>query len=257
MIMKKTINILILIIFIDASTAQEYPPPTDLITIPTAGTLLRGSFSMNMRIQDEGGMIFGLRAGITDRFQFGLSYGSPNLIGDEMLRWYPRPEANLKYLIMSENLTFPGMALGLNTQGFGNFHEADSLNRYAMKAYGLYLAASKNWKSPFGNMGLHTGINYNFIETADGDDDPNLFFGIDFELNPEFSFLVEYNSALNENDQTAKTMSINKGGYLNAAVRWTFVESLHLELNLNNLLFDEDEVDYFKREIKITYIEYF
>ena len=158
---------------------------------------------------------------------------------------------------MSENLTFPGMALGLNTQGFGNFHEADSLNRYAMKAYGLYLAASKNWKSPFGNMGLHTGINYNFIETADGDDDPNLFFGIDFELNPEFSFLVEYNSALNENDQTAKTMSINKGGYLNAAVRWTFVESLHLELNLNNLLFDEDEVDYFKREIKITYIEYF
>jgi len=28
-------------------------------------------------------------------------------------------------------------------------------------------------------------------------------------------------------------------------------------LNFNNLLFDEDKVDYFKREIKIIYIEYF
>ena len=54
---------------------QDYPPPTDLITVPTAGTLVRGSFSMDMRIQDEGGMVLGLSAGITDRFQFGLSYG--------------------------------------------------------------------------------------------------------------------------------------------------------------------------------------
>ena len=52
-------------------------------------------------------------------------------------------------------------------------------------------------------------------------------------------------------------MSVSKGGYLNAALRWSFVESLHLELHLNNLLFDDEEVDYFKRELKITYIEYF
>ena len=236
---------------------QEYPPPTDLITIPTAGTLMRGSFSMDMRIQDEGGLILGLSAGITDRFQFGLSYGSPNLIGDDSLRWYPRPEAKLKYLIIDENMSLPGVAFGLNTQGFGNFNLEDSLQRYDTKAFGVYLAASKNWKSPLGNMGLHSGINYNFLETADGDEDPNLFFGVDVELNPEFSILLEYNSALNENDMTAKSMSINRGGYLNAALRWSFVESLHLELNLNNLLFDNEKVEYFKREIKITYIEYF
>ncbi|MBT6796865.1 MAG: hypothetical protein HOA96_03785 [Candidatus Marinimicrobia bacterium] len=68
---------------------------------------------------------------------------------------------------------------------------------------------------------------------------------------------MEYNSALNENDMTAKNMSINKGGYLNAAIRWSFVESLYLEFDFNNLLFDDEKVDYFKREIKITYIEYF
>ena len=68
---------------------------------------------------------------------------------------------------------------------------------------------------------------------------------------------MEYNSALNENGMTARTMSVSRGGYLNVALRWSFVESLHLELHLNNLLFDEEEVDYFKRELKITYIEYF
>ena len=235
--------------------AQEYPPPTDLISVPTAGTLMRGSFSMDMRIQDEGGLVLGLSAGITDRFQFGMSFGSPNLIGDEKLEWYPRPEAKLKYLILDESLSMPALSLGLNTQGLGDY--VDTLQRYEIKALGLYGALSKNWKSPLGNIGLHTGLNYSFLETEDGDSDPNLFFGMDVEFNPEFSFLLEYNSALNENGVTAPTTSVTKGGYLNAALRWSFVESLHLELHLNNLLFDEEEVDYFKRELKITYIEYF
>ena len=179
---------------------QEYPPPTDLITIPTAGTLNRGSFSMDMRIQDEGGLILGLSAGITDRFQFGISFGSPNLIGDDSLNWYPRPEAKLKYLILNEEMTLPGLSIGLNTQGYGNYYKEDSLLRYDVKGLGVYTAASKNWKTLIGNAGLHAGYNYNFLEIADGDKDLNLFFGIDFEFNPEFSFLLEYNSALNENE---------------------------------------------------------
>ncbi len=254
--MIKHIIILLITIF-NFLMAQEYPPPTDLITVPTAGTLMRGSFSMDMRIQDEGGLVLGLSAGITDRFQFGLSYGSPNLIGDDSLEWYPRPEAKLKYLVIDENMSMPAFAFGLNTQGLGNYWAEDSLQRYEIKALGLYGVVSKNWKSPLGNIGIHSGLNYSFLETEDGDDDPNLFFGLDLEFNPEFSFLIEYNSALNENELTARTMSISKGGYLNAAFRWSFVESLHLELHLNNLLFDNEKVDYFKRELKITYIEYF
>ncbi len=242
---------------INLAAGQTYPPPTDLISIPTAGTLMRGSFALGMRIQDGGGMILGLRVGITDRFQFGVSYGSPNLIGDDSLRWYPRPEANLKYMIVNESTTLPGLSLGLNTQGYGNFNKGDSLNRYDMKAHGVYLAASKNWKTPLGNLGLHSGVGYNFTETEDGDDDPNVFFGVDIELNPEFSILMEYNAALNENNMTTETLAISRGGYLNTALRWTFVERLHLEVDLNNLLFDKEKVDYFKREIRIIYIEYF
>ena len=51
---------------------------------------------------------------------------------------------------------------------------------------------------------------------------------MDIELNPEFSVLMEYNAALNENNMTTETLAISRGGYLNAALRWTFVEHLHL-----------------------------
>ncbi|MGY8750713.1 MAG: hypothetical protein ACKVKJ_01615 [Fidelibacterota bacterium] len=237
--------------------SQTYPPPTTLVSVPSAGTLVRGSYAMQMRVQKNGGLTSSLSVGITDRFQFGLSFGSANLIGDDSLEWYPRPEANLKYRLIDETTSMPGLSLGLDTQGQGQFNEADTLMRYDVKAMGIYVASSKNWVTPLGNLGLHMGTNYNFAEVNDGDKDINYFFGIDMEFNPELSILLEYNAALNENDMTAKTMSISKGGYLNAAIRWTFVERLHIEMDFNNLLFDNDKVDYFNRELKITYIEYF
>lgn len=239
-----------------AILAQElYPPPTRIVTIPTAGTLARGCYSLEMDIQRKGGMIIALTTGLTDRFQFGLSYGAGNLVGDDTIRWYPRPEANLKYLLIDENEKAPGIALGINTQGFGAY--SDSTGRYDQKAYGAYLAASKNWKTFLGNVGLHAGMNLNFTETDDGDRDPNLFAGFDIELNPELTVLAEYNAALNENEKTARNMSLAKSGYLNAGVRWTFVDKLHFEVSFKNLLFDKEMIQSFNREFKITYIEYF
>lgn len=251
----KAIVIILLVTIIWGQT--EYPPPSTLITVPTAGGLVRGSFSVDARIQKDGGLIFGLSAGLTDRFMFGVSFGASNLIGDDSLQWYPRPEVNLKYRVIDESESMPGISLGVDSQGFGVYNDASSLKRYATKAYGIYLVASKNWRSPLGNTGLHLGVNYNFSEQSDGDEDVSGFAGFDIEINPELSFLLEYNAALNENDMTAKTIALNKGGYLNAAIRWTFVEHLHIELDFNNLLFDKDKVDYFNRELKITYIEYF
>ena len=254
----KLINFSIIISILSTfGIAQTYPPPTTLVSIPSAGTLVRGSYAMQMRVQKNGGLTSSLSVGITDRFQFGLSFGSANLIGDDSLEWYPRPEANLKYRLIDETTSMPGLSLGLDTQGQGQFNEADTLMRYDVRAMGIYAAASKNWVTPLGNLGLHMGTNYNFAEVNDGDKDINYFFGFDMEFNPELSILLEYNAALNENDMTAKTMSISKGGYLNAAIRWTFVERLHIEMDFNNLLFDDEKVDYFNRELKITYIEYF
>ena len=237
--------------------AQSYPPPSSLITLPTAGTLQRGSFALEMRIQKFGGLTSSISVGLTDRFQLGISYGSANLIGDDSLIWYPKPETNLKYLLIDESETTPGISLGIDTQGLGKFNSGDSLMRYDTKALGLFAVASKNWVTPLGNLGWHFGSNYNFVETNDNDKDVNFFMGFDIEFNPELSIMLEYNAALNENNMTSKNIAISRGGYLNAGVRWTFVERLHIEMDFNNLMFDKKKVDYFNREIKITYIEYF
>ena len=237
--------------------AQSYPPPSSLITLPTAGTLQRGSFALEMRIQKFGGLTSSISVGLTDRFQLGISYGSANLIGDDSLIWYPKPETNLKYLLIDESETSPGISLGIDTQGLGKFNSDDSLMRYDTKALGLFAVASKNWETPLGNLGWHFGSNYNFVETNDNDKDVNFFMGFDIEFNPELSIMFEYNAALNENNMTSKNIAISRGGYLNAGVRWTFVERLHIEMDFNNLMFDKKKVDYFNREIKITYIEYF
>ena len=237
--------------------AQSYPPPSSLITLPTAGTLQRGSFALEMRIQKFGGLTSSISVGLTDRFQLGISYGSANLIGDDSLIWYPKPETNLKYLLIDESETSPGISLGIDTQGLGKFNSDDSLMRYDTKALGLFAVASKNWVTPLGNLGWHFGSNYNFVEINDNDKDVNFFMGFDIEFNPELSMMFEYNAALNENNMTSKNIAISRGGYLNAGVRWTFVERLHIEIDFNNLMFDKKKVDYFNREIKITYIEYF
>ena len=237
--------------------AQSYPPPSSLITLPTAGTLQRGSFALEMRIQKFGGLTSSISVGLTDRFQLGISYGSANLIGDDSLIWYPKPETNLKYLLIDESETSPGISLGIDTQGLGKFNSVDSLMRYDTKALGLFAVASKNWVTPLGNLGWHFGSNYNFVETNDNDKDVNFFMGFDIEFNPELSIMLEYNAALNENNMTSKNIAISRGGYLNAGIRWTFVERLHIEMDFNNLMFDKKKVDYFNREIKITYIEYF
>ena len=55
--------------------SQTYPPPTTLVSVPSAGTLVRGSYAMQMRVQKNGGLTSSLSVGITDRFQFGLSFG--------------------------------------------------------------------------------------------------------------------------------------------------------------------------------------
>ena len=237
--------------------AQSYPPPSSLVTLPTAGTLQRGSFALEMRIQKFGGLTSSISVGLTDRFQLGISYGSANLIGDDSLIWYPKPETNLKYLLIDESESTPGISLGIDTQGLGKFNSDDSLMRYDTKALGLFAVASKNWVTPLGNLGWHFGSNYNFVETNDNDKDVNFFMGFDIEFNPELSIMLEYNAALNENNMTSKNIAISRGGYLNAGVRWTFVERLHIEMDFNNLMFDKKKVDYFNREIKITYIEYF
>ena len=249
-----------------AQVEQPYPP-LNLVSIPTAGTLPRGSFTLESLIIKDGGIVPKLSIGFTDNFTFGVSYGLQNLIGDVKPSINKTtPEIQIKYRVFDESEKMPALVYGLDTQGRGIFHGIDSiksiknstitLNRYDQKAWGMYIVFSKNWNL-LGNLGMHAGISKSISENDDGDNDPNVFFGFDKELNRSFSFLVEYDAALNDDDHTLNDITFGKGkGYLNAGIRWAISSNLMLEINFNNIN-QNTEAEYTNREIKIMYSESF
>tara|TARA_B110000438_G_scaffold296829_2_gene342139 strand:- start:162 stop:836 length:675 start_codon:yes stop_codon:yes gene_type:complete len=222
---------------------------------------------------NNGGLIPRLSVGFTDNFNFGVSFGIQNLIGDQKpIINKTTPEVQIKYRVFDESEKMPALVYGLDTQGRGAFHKIDSvftfnnfdstktLNRYDQKAWGMYMVLSKNWNL-LGNLGLHLGISKSLAENLDGDDDFNIFFGCDKELNRSFSLLIEYDAALNDNlnigNYSLNDITFGKGrGYLNAGLRWAMSPNLMLEINFNDIN-QNTRSDYTSREIKVMYSESF
>ena len=265
-------NLLLLLFFLinfgRAQVEQPYPP-LNLVSIPTAGTLPRGSFTVESLLTKNGGVVPRLSVGFTDNFSFGVSFGLQNLIGDAKSSVNKStPEVQIKYRVFDESQTMPALVYGLDTQGRGAFHKdsiltlpgkLDStriLNRYDQKAWGMYMVMSKNWNL-LGNLGLHTGFCKSLSENDDGDNDVNIFFGIDKELNRSFSLLLEYDAALNDNDYDLNDITFGRGkGYLNAGLRWAINPNLMVEINFNDIN-QNTKAKYTNREIKIMFSESF
>ena len=77
---KSFLIFLITILF--AQDTHPYPP-LYLVTVPTSGTLPRGSYSMEGLLVDNGGVVSRLSIGISNNLTLGFSWGINNLIGDE------------------------------------------------------------------------------------------------------------------------------------------------------------------------------
>lgn len=220
-----------------------------LIDLPTAGTLERGSFAIDLRMFGNGGLLSGVAVGITPRFMFGLSFGGENIIGEGDINWNPDPGIQARIRIIDENFAMPAITLGFNSQGYGPYN--DAFNRYVNKSRGFFTVASKNY-ALFYNLGLHGGINIS-LENDDDDKGLNFFLGVDLSFNREFRFIAEYDLARNDNNNDAQFGSGD--GYLNAGMQWSFSDRLFLQFNLKNLV--ENGPDQVTREFKIGYFEYF
>jgi len=260
--MKNKIIGLCFICMLLAQSEQPYPP-LELVSIPTAGTLPKGSYTYETILTKNGGVTPKLAVGLTDNLTFGFAYGIHNLIGDQKPDYNPQPGFIVKYRAYSETTKWPAIVLGLNTQGKGKYLVKEDImgGRYEQKALGFYVTASKNWNL-MGNFGIHVGLSKNSWEVLDGDDDINFFIGFDKELNRSFSLLIECDAALNDNEYEFDHLTFGRGkGYVNAALRWAVVPNVLLEINFNdirnNSTIDNDEVDYTNREIKIMYSESF
>ena len=270
--MKKNIIIIILISAIFTQSEQPYPP-LELVSIPTAGTLPRGTYTWETILSKDGTILPRLAIGLTPSLSLGVSWGMNGIIGNEKPDFNEQPGFYIKYRAFDESNTRPACLVGINTQGRGKYEDRDKINitdtttlvldykRYEKKALGFFISLSKNWDF-FGNLGFHVGANKNIWEKTgipEDDSQINLFFGIDKEINRSFSVILECDAALNDNQDKYKfdDLAFGRGkGFINAGLRWAVVPNILVEINFNDLQ-KNSKADYVNREIKIMYSESF
>jgi hypothetical protein len=252
---RKTVPLIVILVLVLVPLLWAQPvQPRKLVDCPTAGLLPRGSFDVDLRLFPGGGALGGISVGLTERLLLGVSYGGEKIISEEKIDWFPQAGISIKYRVLEENYALPALAVGFDSQGYGAYVENDSISRYSIKSKGFYWVASKNYKILGASMGLHLGANYS-MEDADGDDDPSVFLGLDKEFNEEFSVVIEYDFAFNDNK---KLSGFGKGnGYMDLGLRWSFGDRLTLELDFMNLTRNRKEINYLARQVRIVYLEYF
>jgi hypothetical protein len=223
--------------------------PRYLIDVPTAGMLAHGGLALDMDFFENGGLLTSLSLGVFDRVLLGISYGGANLIGTDAAVWNKHPGFAIKVRLIEETEYIPAIALGFDSQG-KEFY-IDRLGRYAIKSMGLYGVLSKNYEA-WGDLSLHGGVNYSF-ERDDGDDDPNLFVGIDKSIGPVADLLAEYNLGWNDSNRDA----LGRGrGYLDFGIRTSLGGGLTIGFNLKDVLKNQQDVSIGTRTVKIEYIKY-
>ncbi len=220
--------------------------PTMMIDRPTAGMLKRADYNISANFYQRGGVLTAVNVGLFDRFSFGISYGGTGIIGPDRIEMNPLPGVKAKLRIINETPMTPAVAIGFDSQGKEPY--LDSLNRYTIKSSGFYAVASKNY-ALLGHLSLHGGINYSF-ENKDGDKDVNLFVGAEKSLGDILSVLLEYDFAVNDNNER-----IGRGrGYLNLGFRLSAGEGLMIGFDLKNVSQNQRNIKIANRVLQIEFV---
>lgn len=225
----------------------------ELVLNPTAGTLKQAQYGLDVRAYGDGGLLAGLGVGLFHRFMFGISYGGQDILGYEEFGGNQLPGVTVKYRLIEESMSLPAITVGFQMQGYGPWYEDEE--RYLYKAPGSFAVISRNFRSNYGGFGIHAGVNYNTIEVKDqrGWDG---FFGVDFSLNEQLTFVGEYDLALDDNIDN-DGFGEGHHGYFNAGVRFAFAQSLAIQFDVYDLLNTSDKTEGFGRVLKIVYVESF
>lgn len=255
--MKRLLLILVLFIIVELCAYDM----ESLVDVPIAGMLQRGEASIFTEFYKDNGMLIGMRIGLFNRLEVGMSYGAENIVGNQDPDWHDQIEFHGKFRLLDERYNIPAMALGFDSQGHGRFNklrdeEGNEIRRYDIKSKGAFFVMSKNFGF-FGNLGVHLGCNYS-LEDSDDNRSMNIFTGIDKMLGDVVVATVEYDMALNENGKWLTTgegepVDYIERGYLNAGIGIFFTDDLYLQLKFNDLLQSREDTNAADRSLTIRY----
>ncbi len=220
--------------------------PRYLVDIPTAGMMSKGSLAVDLEFYQQGGILGGLAIGVLERLTIGLSYGGTHLIGSDEPVMNKAPGVLVKVRLVDESEDMPAIVIGFDSQGRDGF--IDSLDRYAIKSPGFFASTSRNYDL-LGSFGFHAGVNYS-LERDDGDEDINVFAGVEKSIGSVVSLLAEYNLGLNDSEGKA----IGRGrGYLNLGFRWSLGSGLTIGFNIKDMLKNAENDNSGNRTVRLEY----
>ncbi|MFH1312843.1 MAG: hypothetical protein ABIJ00_06405 [Candidatus Eisenbacteria bacterium] len=244
--MDRKVIILAVLLVLAASDVLPAPPetgepapvglqaqPVRIVDFPTAGLLPRRGFRIETDIYADGGLLLSLSVGFARYFSFGISYGGYNVIGSDDPVMNPEPAVNLKARLIEESVLTPAIAIGFDSQGYGEFlddKEKYGEERYLVKSRGVFAVASKNWEL-LGALSLHGGLSYSLENTADND--LTVFAGLIKSFGGFLDLRAEYDVATNDNE--GKWEIVEDRGYLNASVVWHLNENFALSLEVRDV----------------------
>ncbi len=222
--------------------------PRYLIDLPTAGIIAHGSIALDVDFFQSGGILGGFSVGALNRLLLGVYFGGTNIVGTDQPTWNNNLGVNVKLRVLEEDLFIPAIDIGFSSQGKGAY--IDRLHRYVIKSLGFYAVGSKNYRA-LGFFSVHGGINYS-LERDDGDDDINVFGGVEKTLGPFLSLLGEYDLAMNDSNRDA----LGRGrGYLNLGFRVSVGNGLMLGFVLKDVLQNQQDVSLGNRVVQLEYVK--
>lgn len=254
--MKAVTKLFLFFAFVATATAQftagtfSTIEPRYIVDLPTAGVLRPSVFALDFDFFQQGGVAMSVQAGALENFNLGVSFGGKEVIGSRKIIFQKFPGIFLKYRFLDEKKSNPAFAIGFDMQGKDAW--VDSTERFTIKSRGFYIVASRNY-SYFGNLSLHMGANYS-LEKKDKDISPNIFFGVEKSLGTNSAFLLEYDFALNDDEEKSLGGDF---GYLNTGLRWSLGNGFTIELDFKDLLLNQKEIYSGNRTMRIEFIRNF
>lgn len=247
--MRKTGMIMIILL---AGLSVSAFPLYEIQTIlnPNSRIIPEKTYQVTFEMLPVGGLSAGVNFSLFQRMMFGVSYSATDIVSYNRPVFSRYPGFLLKVVMVEEEDYVPQVSLGIASQGFGEY----SSSRYLIKSKGFFLNTSKILYPPYGEILLGGGINYSVFENS-AENFPDLFFQTEYFIGDEFGLLAEYTLGL---DDRIIDGAFGRGyGYLNAGIRWIYMENLSIDLNLTDILSNNESGLSRGRSVKITYTERF
>lgn len=196
-----------------------------LVTEPTAGVVAKRTYYVSMGTFPDNGLTLAMSLGVTRGLMVGASYGAWNLTGTGDTEWFDHVALRARFRFLGETRSFPGLAVGYQ----GREEPSRAGGVYNRHERGFYLAASKNFAMPPGDLGLHGGVSL----SPEHSDHAGAYVGLDKSLPAGFGLAADWDLATAEADSVRFDQG---GGFLNMEAYWESFGQVRISLQLRDVL---------------------